>query len=489
MDIIENKAIVAEQYLFDAATNTHRSIRALAKMTGVHRDTVSKVCAKVDGNPEAFLGIGSMARAELEQLFSESSKHQDCKEPIDAKHWISVCKKSLIDRRQAHELYCKTAKRPAYSYSFFCEVLSKEMGKKPATMLLDHKPDEAQVDFAGRKAWLKRPEDNKNYQCELFVATLAHSTLFYMRACYTQSIEDWIACHKAWFQFLGGVPQLIICDNLKSAVIKGGKNFVLNRTYQEFSRHNNFKAKPARPWHPQDKAMVEGEVNRAAYWVMSKLKGKVFFSAEQLNAAIEPLVHEYNQRAFAELEGSRESWFVEVDSKYLRPLPVVEYDPPVVRRNQAVKASYHIKYNKHKYSVPYTLIGEKLDIRVTQSHIACYHKGERVAEHLLSNDVGGKTTAAEHMKPEHAYYQSLGREEMIEWAGSIGPNAKTLIAAQFESRTNQFHNVEINCGEFRKLARNVGDEQFEQLAELALQRSCHSFDVCKAIVDNRGLVS
>lgn len=489
MDIIQKKYVVAEQCLRDIERGEHHSLRELATISRLSRPTVTKVYQDVVECPEKFQGLDKMSNTQLKALFGSEISSSESFEVVHAEHWLTMEKMYNITRTKAYELYRESAIQRPYCKSKFFEIVSAKEQKLPATMLLDHSPEEAQVDFAGKRPWIVDPETGKRYQVELFVATMAKSNYTFVRACHTQSLKDWIAMHKAWFEFLGGIPRLIICDNLKAAVRSGGKNFKLTRGYEEFAKHYGFSVIPARVYHPLDKAKGEGEVNRGAYSITRELEGKEFFSVEEYNDAIAPINFEYNQKPFAELEGNREGLFLAAGFDYLAERPAVEYDPPIERRSQTVKSHHHVKYMKHKYSVPWLLIGEKVEIRVSATRLRCYFNGDKVADHALSDEIGGKTTDIEHMKPEHAYYKGLGEEEMLQWAAEIGPHSKALIEAQFSVRANQFRNIKAVCGEFRKIAKKVGVKQFEKVAAQAAERSCFSLDVFNALTQHGGQAS
>jgi hypothetical protein len=315
---------------------------------------------------------------------------------------------------------------------------------------------------------------------------MENSNYTFVQACYTQSTEDWIAVHKAWFEFLEGVPPLVVCDNLKAAVIKGGKDFKLNKAYQELARHYGFNILPARAYHPQDKARVEGEVRHAAYGsIMSKLRGKAFFSLEELNAAIAPLNNIHNEKPLSSCLGSRSSGFAYVDSKRLRELPIIDFDPTLERRRQTINKTYHVKYNHHLYSVPYTLIGESVELRITQTRLRCFHDGQLIAEHSLG-EAQDRTTLTKHMEPKHAHYKGLEKDEMIKWAAAIGPNSEMVIKGQFDERARQFHSTNHDCSGFKKMAKQLGHEDFERLAQEATKRSCYSLSLLKALQNQEG---
>jgi hypothetical protein len=53
---------------------------------------------------------------------------------------------------------------------------------------------------------------------QVFVAVMGASNYTFAEATFSQKLEDWVMSHARCFEFLGGVPELVIPDNLKSAV-------------------------------------------------------------------------------------------------------------------------------------------------------------------------------------------------------------------------------------------------------------------------------
>jgi transposase len=114
---------------------------------------------------------------------------------------------------------------------------------------------------AGPTVKIIDPETGEIRETQVFVATLGASSYTYVEAQWSQNLESFIQGHIHVFEFFGGVPKLLVPDNLKSAVKKSDRyEPVLNRTYREMASHYKCTILPARPLKPRDKAKVEAAV-------------------------------------------------------------------------------------------------------------------------------------------------------------------------------------------------------------------------------------
>ena len=159
----------------------------------------------------------------------------------------------------------------------------------------------------------------------------------------------------------------------------------LNPTYQEMAMHYGVGVVPARPHQPRDKAKVEVGVQVAERWIIAALRHRKFFRLADLNAAIRELLERLNQRPFRKREGSRASVFAAVERRALRALPAEPFDMSQWSRAR-VNIDYHIAFDPNFYSVPYTLVHERVEIRSTLTTIEIFHKGQRVASHVRGMD-------------------------------------------------------------------------------------------------------
>ena len=170
-------------------------------------------------------------------------------------------------------------------------------------MHIEHKVgDKLFVDFAGKKLTVSEPHRAVRREVESFVAVLGASQLGYLEAVETQQKEDLIAASGGALEYIGGVPAAIVPDCLKSAVTKADLYEPdLNRAYAAFARHYGMVVLPARSRKPKDKALVEQTVRLMYQRVYAKLRDRTFYSIDELNAAIGPLLDKHNATRFQRL--------------------------------------------------------------------------------------------------------------------------------------------------------------------------------------------
>jgi transposase len=143
-----------------------------------------------------------------------------------------------------------------YRYTRFCDLYRDWLGRRRLSMRQVHRAGEkCFVDYAGQKPRCIDPTTGEVIEAELFVAVLGASNYTYAEATRTQQVPDWIASHARAFAFVGGVQAAVVCDQLKSGVVRPCRYEPgLQRTYEEFAQHYGTAILPARPAMPRDKA-------------------------------------------------------------------------------------------------------------------------------------------------------------------------------------------------------------------------------------------
>ena len=112
------------------------------------------------------------------------------------------------------------------------------------------------------------------------------------------------------FEYFGGVPHILVPDNLKSGISKPCRyEATVNRSYEEMSRHYGTCVIPARRQSPKDKGKVEAGVLLTSRWVLAALRNETFFSLEEANEAIQLLLHKINNKPMRQLKKSRRELF------------------------------------------------------------------------------------------------------------------------------------------------------------------------------------
>ncbi|MFO8991829.1 hypothetical protein SC763_14390 [Legionella pneumophila serogroup 1] len=195
------------------------------------------------------------------------------------------------------------------------------------------------------------------------------------------------------------------------------------------------------------------------------MRDVTFFSVSDINEAIRPLLHAYNERAFSELEGTRLSQYLELDKPELKPLPPRPYSYAEWKRARA-GIDYHVAIEKHYYSVPYRYLKETIDVRITASTIECFYKGNRIALHQRSYKPG-HSTIHEHMPKAHQDYAEWTPERMHAWANSIGPNTGKLIQELTQSYKIP-EQAYRSCLGILRMSKTYGKTRLESAALLAL---------------------
>jgi len=393
-------------------------------------------------------------------------------------------KNKRVTRQLLWEEY--RSKNPeGYSYTRYCELFHEWRGLQDISMRQVHYAGEkAFVDYAGDTVRIVDPATGEVRDAHVFVGVLGASHYAYAESTWTQSLPDWIASHTRMLAFFGGCPQILVPDNLKAGV-KSPQLYEpeLNPTYLEFARHYDIAVIPARSRRPKDKAVAESGVQVVERWILARLRNRTFFSLAEANDAIWRLLEGYNRRPFQKRPGSRRSLFEELDRLALRPLPRARY---VYAQWLKVRPhiDYHVQVSDHYYSVPHQLRKKQLDARVTGSTIEVFHRNKRVASHARSYVKGGHTTVAEHMPKSHREHAGMTEEELLAWAGRIGPSVVAFVEGAIAARMHPQQAFRSCVGTLR-LAKTYGDHRLEKACARAVKLQSFSFKSVKAILKNR----
>ena len=230
-------------------------------------------------------------------------------------------------------------------------------------------------------------------------------------------------------------------------------------------------------------AKVEQGVLLAERWILAALRNRRFFSLAEANLAIRELLERLNARPFKKLPGSRASWFAEIDRPALCPLPAEPYSYGEWRCNRKVSIDYHLEAERHYYSVPYRLIGERCDVRLSLSTVEIFHQGKRVASHLRSYVVGGYTTLSEHMPPAHRGQAEWTPSRIAGWAARSGPQTVALVEAVMATRAHPEQGFR-SCLGIMRLGRHFGDQRLEAACARALVIRAYSYRSVESILKN-----
>jgi transposase len=369
-----------------------------------------------------------------------------------------------------------------FQYSWFCEQYRAWLGKLDLVMRQEHRAGEkCFVDYAGQTVPVIERLTGEARPAHVFVAVLGASNYTYAEATWTEALPDWIGAHVRAFAYFGGITEILVPDNLKSGVHKASRYEPdLNPTYQDLCAHYGVAVIPARVRRPRDKAKVEAGVQVVERWILARLRHAQFFSLAELNQALLRLLEELNTRPFKKLPGSRRTLFETLDRPALRPLPAEPYVYAEWKRAR-VHIDYHIEVDDHYYSVPYALVKQVLDVRVTAHTVECFRKGSRVASHTRSSQKGRHTTLPEHMPEAHRSYAQWTPQRLIDWAAKTGPATAATVEGILRSRAHPQQGFRSALGLVR-LGKDYGAERLEAACSRALAVGAVSFKSVQAIL-------
>lgn len=362
-----------------------------------------------------------------------------------------------------------------YQYSQFCHLFRQWKQQLDPVMRQEHRAGEKMfVDYAGMTVPIYDLQTSQMRQAQIFVAVLGASNYCYAEATWTQTLADWIASHTHAFAFFGGVPQVVVPDNLKTGITKACfYEPDINPTYLDLANHYGTVVIPARVARPKDKAKVEAGVQIVEQWILARLRNCQFFSLKQLNRAVANLLEALNSRTFQKLPGSRKIMFETLERPALKPLPEQSYQYAEWKK-ATVNIDYHIEVDYHYYSVPYQLIKKIMDVRITSNTIECFYKSRRVASHIRSYRKGGHTTLKEHMPKSHQKWAAWTPQRFIRWAAKIGPHTAALIEMVLNSRAYPQQGFRTCLGILR-LAKSYGDDRLDAACQRAVAIGATSY--------------
>lgn len=461
----------------------HREILRLATMgmnrtsigaaLGCSRNTVAETLARAKRKNISYPLPTDMSDIELETLLFPENAAKNQRRLPDCELLHKELGKPGVTLTLLWDEYCAQCRQDGdlpYAYTQFRHHYHRYVETTKATMHLTHKPGaQLEVDWAGQTAFVLDSDTGERVPAYIFVATLPCSMYAYAEAFLTREQESWISAHVHAFNYFGGVPRILVPDNLKTGVDKADwYSPKLNKSYQEMAEYYGCAVIPARVRKPKDKPSVEGSVGVISTWITAALRNNTFFNLTELNEAIAKKLSTFNEKTFQKKPGSRYSAFTEEEKEYLLPLPRNPYELAIWRKC-VCGFNYHIAFEKNFYSVPHEYIKQELDVRVTSQTLEVFSENQRICSHArLYGRSGQYSTVTDHMPEKHKKYSEWNAERFVSWAKSIGVYTQTAIKAILAA-----HKVEQQgyraCMGVLKLSDKYGAERLESACRKALQ--------------------
>lgn len=418
------------------------------------------------------------------QFYPESdtrSSHQ-----FQLPNWVEIhqeLKRKGVTKLLLWEEYTQQYPNRCYSYSQYCTLYLEWLKKQRRSMRQTHKAGEKLfVDYAGQTVSIITPVTGEIRTAQIFVAVLGASNYTFCEATWSQKLPDWIGSHVRAFNFIGGVPTMVVPDNLKSAVTKACRyDPKLNLSYQQLAAHYGTALVPARPLKPKDKAKAEVGVQIIERWILARLRHHTFFSLGELNVCIKALLQEVNNKPFKQLKGTRQQWFESIDKPALLPLPKQVYQYTDIKTVK-VNIDYHVQYDDHFYSIPHHLVGENIELHAKDYLIEFYFHNKRITSHARKY-YSGMTTLSEHMPVKHEKHHKWTPGRLMNWAKDIGDEVLLWVKTVLNQRQHPEQAYRVCLG-LLNLSRSYPAQRLNKACAIANKNSLYKLKHIKDILQN-----
>jgi len=487
-----NKPIIMSKLkqIFQLRSQGHGT-RKISTITGVSRNVVKQYLSRLYELKRDLTDILSLDERTLQELF-QPGKHEQIVHPerhLRLQALLPELSRMLRRRgmtiKKVYQHY-KSTESDAYGMTQFYEYMRAYRNRTTGTMHVEHKAgDKLFVDFTGDKLQLVDPDTGEVKEVEVFVAVLGCSQLTYVEATMNQSLYDFIDCCRNALHYFGGVPALIVPDNLKAAVTKSSKyEAIINEVFGSFAEHYNTNVLPARPYKPKDKSLVEGAVKLTYKEIFTRLYGRVFHSLEQLNKAILTELDAYNKAPLNKAE-SRWELFEKEEREALRALPLLEYTPCEIKEYKVMKHGHVMLHkDRHQYSVPYQMIGKRVRLLYNSLRVRIYHKDQLVAEHERNYGRNKFSTNPDHLASNHKFMTEWNPEYFIAKGNEIGTDVGLYIEKVMESKGHPEMAYKA-CNGILNLGRRTSNERLIQACRKAYRLGVFNYHFVEDLLTRR----
>jgi len=459
-------------------------------LTGVSRNTVKRYIRQFIIEELTLEDIERMSDYELDMRFAILTDMRVDPRLEQLQSLLPGMEKQLkrpgVTMTQLWEKY-KAQNPNGYAHTQFYRYYRLYANQVKPVMHIEHKAgDKMYIDFAGKKLHLTDAQTGEIREVEVFAAILGCSQLTYVQAVESQKKEQLIQCCENALHFFGGVPNVIVPDNLKSAVTKSSKyEPIINESFAAFAEHYGLAVIPARAYRPKDKSLVEGIVKITYSRIYAQIEKHVFHSLEELNRAIAVELEKHNSKLFSGRDYSRRQLFEEVEREVLKPLPLYRFELLECKSVTVMKNGHvSLAIDKHYYSVPYTHIGRKVKLFYNSERVEICYQYERIATHTRDQRRYQYTTISEHLASAHRYLSDWTPDKFIREGTAIHEAVKQYIEAILETKAHP-EQAYKSCAGILNLQRKVGKERLINACKRALSYEVYNYPILLQILEKR----
>ena len=468
------------------------SKRSIARLLGMSRNTVKAYLNKLLLMEVGIDELLALEEPVLEKQFHtgnpayKEDRYEHLKNRLD--YYVEELDKVGVTRQLLWEEY-KIDYPNGYGRSqFFYHLAQHRKASKPS-MVLTHKPGEKlYIDFAGKKLSYIDQKTGEVIECAVFVACLPYSDYGFAIAVRNQSLEEFLYALEQCMHFIGGVPQIIVPDNLKSAVINADRYEPdINTALKDFANHYGTTVIPTRVAKPKDKALVENQVKLVYSRVFAKIRNLRFFSLSELNDTITKKMVDHNQTRMQKRSYCREEKFLADEKHCLSALTEPSFEIKYYKTYK-VQQNNHVQLGQdnHFYSVPYIHIGKKAKVIYTRSMVRIFIDGKCVATHRRNRAANAYTTVKDHLCSTHQHYLNRSPGYYTRKAKNCCEELYRFTQLLFQQYRPP-EQLYRTCDGVLRLYKNTDKDQFKTACNLAIEYEKYSYSFIERIIKHNML--
>jgi transposase len=228
----------------------------------------------------------------------------------------------------------------------------------------------------------------------VFIMTLGYSRRSFHEPCVGETLSQFLDAHERAFEYFGGHTREHLYDRPRTVCRPAGDGRVVwNATFKQFADYWGFEPHLCRAYRAQTKGKVESGVK---YFKGNFLPGRSFVDEQDLREQLgqwqveiaDVRVHGTTHERPADRFAREQSHLIATGGQ-----PGFRLEASQPRR---VAEDYLVNFETNRYSVPFTLIGQTVDVTRRGGRLHIVHGGRLVAEH---DELAGKYQV--HIQPEH----------------------------------------------------------------------------------------
>jgi len=465
-------------------------VKKIARSLGISKNTVKSYIDKVLNSDLAIEQLLQMDDTLLEGQFHAGNPSY--KDPrylyleSQINYYVSELSRKGVTKRLLWQEYREKCAGGGYAHTQFCYHLNQLLVARLPSAVLTHIPGEKlYVDFAGDKLHYINRETGEIVYCPVFVACLPYSDYCFVKACRSQSTDDFVEALVCCLIHLEGAPRVLVPDNLKAAVIRANRyQPELNRVLEDFANHYGMTVIPSRVAKPKDKALVENQVKLIYRRVYARLRNCQFFDLLTLNEAIAEKAREHNQTRMQQKPYCRQERFLAEERPVLQVLPDKQFEIKHYRQYTVAKNGHiYLSEDHHYYSVPYCWTGQKAHVIYTYTIVSIYVRNQCVATHERSFAQGKYTSVKEHLPSNHQHWLERSPDYYLAKAREKSTALVNFFEGIFADNRPPEHHYR-SCDGLLSLQRKTPADVFERALNIASENSLFSYPSMVNLIKN-----